>query len=85
MKNFTDILFWIFTILSLILVLWLVFGNSPTELFVSSAVLVAIFMKILSMSEKQVRLEMRTKNGFSNMKSDINLIKNKLGVLNDEV
>lgn len=86
-SDFRKILFWIFAVTCVVLLLWLIFGDSPTELFVSSAVVVLIIMKIWGMNEKQIKMEMGTKNGFCNMgrdmkiiKQDMKLIKKRLGV-----
>ena len=75
-----EILFWLFLVISVVLVLWTIFGDSPSDIFVSSAVIVMVVMKMWIMNDKLVRLEIRTKNGFSRIEEELNLIKNKLGV-----
>ncbi len=79
--NFRRILFWIFAVICVVLLLWLIFGDSPTELFVSSAVVVLIIVKIWDMNERQIKMEMGTKNGFCNMGRDMNLIKQDMNLI----
>lgn len=75
------ILFWMFTVVAIVLLLWLIFGDSPTELFVSSIVGGVIVTKMWSIREKQVKLELGTKNDFNNMKKDMDLIKQNLSLI----
>lgn len=79
--NFRRILFWIFAVICVVLLLWLIFGNSPTELFISSAVVILIIMKIWEMNEKLVKVEIGTKNGFCNMGQDIKMIKQNMELI----
>ena len=78
--NFRNVLAWIFLLVAVILVLWLIFGDSPTELVVFSVVAGFVLMKMWDMGERQVELEVRAKNGFCNMKRDMNLIKKRSGI-----
>jgi len=57
--DFRDILFWIFLIFSLILIVWNVFGNSPTEFIAMVTILLTIFLKTWQISERQVKSDMR--------------------------
>ncbi|MBI2449702.1 hypothetical protein HYV49_05395 [Candidatus Pacearchaeota archaeon] len=54
-----DILFWIFLLLSIILVLWAIFGNSPTEFIAIITLIFTLLLKIWSISDRLIRLEMR--------------------------
>ena len=78
--NIKEILFWISLIIAILLLLWFIFGNSPTEFFTILSLIFMIVLKLWSISDKQLITEMRIKSGFENMKKDIELIKNKLRV-----
>ena len=54
-----DILFWITLILGLILVIWNVFGNSPTEFIALATLIVAVLFQVWRTSDRQIRLEER--------------------------
>jgi hypothetical protein len=58
-RDIKNILFWIFLILSLILLLWNIFGNSPTEFLALVAIIITGHFKMWSVSEKLIKLEMR--------------------------
>lgn len=79
--DFRDVLFWVFLILTVVLLFWYMFGNSPMELFVSSGIAGIIFLKMWSLNERQIRLEMGTRNGFNMIKRDMDLMKNDLGLI----
>lgn len=54
-----EILFWILLILSIILIIWNVFGNSPTEFIALVSLIFTLLLKVWSVSDKQIKLEMR--------------------------
>jgi len=56
-----DILFWIFLILGVVLLVWNVFGNSPTEFIALVAIMFTILLKIWSVSDRQLKSDMRFK------------------------
>lgn len=85
--NIKDLLFWIFLVLALALLLWNVFGNSPTEFITIISIIFMVVLKLWSVNDQQIKTDMNIKNSFnmirgeiSLIKSDINLIKNKLKV-----
>lgn len=75
-----DVVFWIALVVGIVMVLWRVFGNSPTDLQVVAPFIVMGFSKMWGMNERLVRLEMRTMNGFRKVGDDIGLIKERLGI-----
>ena len=81
MIKFRDFLSWGFLLASVILVLWLILGDSPTELVVFSVVSGFVLVKMFDTEKRVTCLEMGTKNGFRNMRKDMDLIKEKLGIL----
>jgi len=83
--DWKNILFWIFLVLSLILLIWHVFGSTPSEFITIITIIFTVLIKMWSISDRQIRLEMRfsaseekIKDGFSKLKEDIDLIKSKL-------
>ena len=54
-----DVLFWIFLLLSLGLVLWTVFGRSPTEFIATVSLILTGLFKTWSLSNRVIRLETR--------------------------
>ena len=78
--NIKDILFWIFLLIAVALLLWFIFGNSPTEFFTILSLIFMIVLKLWSISDRQLITEMKVRNGFENMRKDMESIKNKLGV-----
>lgn len=79
--NFKSMLAWIFLLVAVVLVLWLIFGDSPTELTVFSVVAGFVLVKMWDMGERQTELEMRTKKGFYNIKKDVGLMKTDLNLI----
>jgi hypothetical protein len=57
--NFKDVLFIIFFLLSLILLVWTVFGNSPTEFIALITLNFTIILKLWSVSDRLIKLEAR--------------------------
>ncbi len=62
MKNKIDvkeILFWVFLFISMILLIWNVFGNSLTEFIALAGLIFTLMLKMWAMSDRQIRIEMR--------------------------
>lgn len=59
MMDIKEILFWIFLILGVIFLLWTVFGNSVTEFVALVTLIFTVLLKTWSVSDRQIRLEMR--------------------------
>ena len=82
--NWQDIIILILFIISIAVVLWYFFGNSPT-LLESLVILMLTLMfltnvQVIKNSMRLNFLEKNIKDSFNNMERDINLIKDKLGV-----
>jgi len=60
--NIKNLLFWIFLIIGLVLLIWGIFGNSPTEFVTLVTLIFAVLLKVWSVSDRQIKLEMRFKN-----------------------
>ena len=52
-----DVLFWIFLVISLGLLVWYVFGDSPTEFITLVAIIMTVLFKIWGVSDKVLKLE----------------------------
>ena len=76
--NFMDFLSWLLIALLVVLVAWRVFGNSPSEWAVTSVIIGIVVVKMVNVGERMVVLEMGTKNGFCNMKKDVDLVRQKI-------
>jgi len=57
-----EILFWIFLIFGLILLIWSVFGKSPTEFIALVALIFTVLLKTWSINDRQIKFEMKLKN-----------------------
>ncbi len=57
MVNIKEALFWVFLIISMILLIWNVFGNSPTEFITMVAILFTVLLKVMLISERLAKLE----------------------------
>ena len=66
-----DILFWIFLIISVILLIWAVFGQSPTELYVLLPILLTLLLKIWSINDRLLRLEINVSNKLNSLEKDL--------------
>ncbi len=55
--KFIDVLFWIMLVVSLILVIWNVFGDSPTEFLALATLTVMVLLKVSSISDRVTKIE----------------------------
>jgi len=78
--NWKDILFWIFLILAVFFLLWNIFGNSPSEFITLLTIIFMLLLKVWSVSDRQIRADMRMKESFNKIGRDIELIKRGLKV-----
>ncbi len=77
-KQILEILFWIFLILLVILILWKIFGNSPSDLSIIITGMLTLLLKMWSISDELKDFKYKTKLSFQRTKEDINLIKRKI-------
>ena len=71
MMGIKDILFWVFLVIGLILLIWTVFGNSPTEFIAMMTLIFTILLKTWSVSDRVLKLEMRFNALVKDYKSQI--------------
>ena len=76
--SLSDVGFWGFLVLSAVLILWRVFGDSPGEVAVFGAVAGVIFSKVIKNSENFSALKVGVKSGFVAMKNDVGLLKSDM-------
>ncbi len=85
--NWKNILFWIFLIIAIILLIWNVFGSTPSEFITIISIIFMLVLKIWSISDRQIKLETKfdslqfnIKDSFIKIKEDTDLIKKKLEI-----
>ena len=79
-RKILNILFWITLIVGIILVLWIIFGNSPTELSVIITFMLALLFKIWAISDETKEFKHEVKMSFVKVREDFNKLKNKSGI-----
>ena len=68
--NIKELLFYIFLILSIILLIWNVFGDSPIEFIALVTIMFSVLLKTWSISDRQIRAEIELKNSFIKLALD---------------
>ena len=70
-KDIFNILFWIFLIIGIILVLWRIFGNSPSDLAIILPFILMLLFKIWSISDEVKDFKHDIKLSFYKVKNEI--------------
>lgn len=83
--NIKDLFFWIFLILALALLLWNVFGDSPTEFITIISVIFMIVLKLWSVSDQQIKTDRNIKNSFNKIRGEISLIKSNMSLIKNKL
>ncbi len=92
LRQILDILFWVLLTIVVILLLWRIFGNSPTDLSIIMPALLMLLVKTWSISDNlkdfkhEVRFSFRkvredtskTKENISDIEHRLNKVENKL-------
>ncbi|MEK6955928.1 MAG: hypothetical protein AABW52_04685 [Nanoarchaeota archaeon] len=79
-KKLVDIIFWSLVILSLIMFLWRVFGNSPTSDAIIYPLAIAITIKVINVGEDVSSIKIRFDNidkRIENFDKDFRLLSNE--------
>ncbi len=91
-KKIFDILFWVLLIVVIGLILWRIFGDSPTDLQIIIPIMLMMLVKMWSVSDglKDFKYEVRTsfvkvKTEMSEMKKDIDGVRADIDELKDKV
>jgi len=61
-----EVIFWIVLTLAVGLLIWNIFGNSPTELITLITLIFAVLLKVWAISDNQIKMEM----GFNSLARD---------------
>ena len=80
-KQILDIIFWVALIIGIIMVLWRIFGDSPTDLAIITPFIVMLISKIWDINNDFRDFRHQVKSSFSNVRGDINRIENKIDSL----
>ncbi len=70
-----DILAWLLLIIGVILLIWYITGNSPTELLVILPFIFMLIFKLWSLSDNFIKFRANTVYSFSAIKSEMSEIK----------
>ena len=76
-----EILFWVFLIISLVILVWIIFGESPTELIFIVTIYLTMLFKMWSVSDRQIRTEeeiKRMREGFFRLADEFEGLKDRL-------
>ena len=79
-RKILNILFWIALMVGIILILWIIFGNSPTELSVVITFMLALLFKIWALSDETKEFKHEIKLSFAKVREDFNILNKKLKV-----
>ena len=80
-RKILRIVFWIALIVGIVMVLWRIFGNSPTDLAVISPFIAMAIIKLLSVSDDLKNFRYQAKLSFNKVKENIGRIENKIDLL----
>lgn len=79
-KKILDIIFWILLIIGIILLLWKIFGSSPTDLSIIITFILTLMFKIWALSDETKEFKHEVRASFAKVKEDIDNLKKKLKV-----
>jgi len=80
LRDILNILFWILLIIVIILILWRIFGNSPSDLSIIITALFALLLKMWTISDELNSFKHEVKFSFYKVKKDMSSIKNKIDI-----
>ena len=84
-RKILDILFWILLIIGIILLLWYIFGNSPTELAITITFILTLLLKVWSISDNLNNFQYKTILSFHKIREDINKTKEEINNIENKV
>ena len=67
-----NLLFWILLIIGIILLVWYIFGNTPTELAITLTFILTLMLKMWAISDELKEFKHEVKFSFHRIKEDIN-------------
>ena len=84
-KDILNILFWIFLIISIILLVWYIFGNSPTELAITMTFLLTLLLKMWAISDNLNEFKHEVKLSFHQVKQDTDNMNQKINIHDNKI
>ncbi len=79
-RQILNILFWILLIIGIILIVWRISGNSPSELSIIITFILTLMFKLWSISDEMKEFKHEIKFSFAKVKEDFNDLKTKLKI-----
>jgi len=76
-RRILDTLFWILLAIVIILILWRIFGNSPTDLAIIIPIFLMLLIKMWSISDDLKDFKHEVKFSFHKVKEEINKLPKK--------
>ncbi len=76
-RQILNILFWIFLIIGIIMIIWRIFGNSPTDLMIITPFILMSIIKTWSVSDELKEFKYEVKSSFTKIKIDMDNLKIK--------
>lgn len=77
-KDILNILFWTALIIVTLLILWRIFGNSPSDLSIMISALFTILLKMWAISDELKEFKHEIRFSFHKAKEDINALNQQL-------
>ena len=84
-KQILDILFWVFLIIGIIMVLWRIFGDSPTDLAVVTPFIVIAILKIWNVNNELKDFKWEIKSSFNKVKENMRNINNNINRIENKI
>jgi len=80
-KDILNILFWIAFTIVILLILWRIFGNSPSDLSIMVAALFTVLLKMWNISDELKEFKHEVRFSFHKAKEEINNMDQRLSNL----
>ena len=74
-RKILNILFWVLLLIVIALILWRIFGNSPTDLQIIIPIMLMFLVKMWTISDEVKELKHEVRMSFSKVKSELEKIK----------
>jgi len=74
-RKILNILFWVLLLIVIALILWRIFGNSPTDLQIIIPIMLMFLVKMWTISDEVKELRHEVRMSFSKVKSELEKIK----------
>lgn len=84
-KDILNVLFWILLIIVVILIIWRIVGNSPTDFSIIVTALFMVLLKMWAVSDELKDFKHEVKFSFYKVKKDMSNIKNKVEIVEDNL